>query len=337
MDHDHDHAGGLDAATDRADRRARRLWLALGLNLVIVVVQVVAAFAASSLGLIADAGHNLTDVAAVAASLVAVRMARRPPTAARSFGFYRGTILAAQFNAALILVLTVWLVFEAVERLRTPEPVEGGIVLVVALVAAAANGLAALVLLEGGHTHADVSRENHAHERDLSMRSALLHTVGDAAASLGVAVAGAIMLIVGGWYWLDPVTSLVIGALIAIQAWKLLRVTTAVLLEGTPEGLDLAALASLMAKVAGVDSVHDLHVWSLSTEVRALSAHLVLSGHPSLEEAQATGRRVKDAIRQPFDIAHATLELECESCDTDGDPCEFEGLTVRVTRPADSA
>jgi cobalt-zinc-cadmium efflux system protein len=336
MDHDHDHAGGLDAATDRSSRRARRLWVALGLNLVIVAVQVVAALAASSLGLLADAGHNLTDVAAVAASLVAVRMARRPPTASRSFGFYRGTILAAQFNAALILVLTVWLAFEAIERLRTPEPVEGGIVLVVALLAAAANGVAALVLVEG-RPHPDDHADGHGHGGDLGMRSALLHTIGDAAASLGVAVAGAIMLIVGGWYWLDPITSLVIGALIAVQAWKLLRTTTAVLLEGTPEGLDLAALASLMAKVDGVDSVHDLHVWSLSTEVRALSAHLVLSGHPSLEEAQATGRRVKDAIRQPFDIAHATLELECESCDTDGDPCEFEGLTVRVTRPADTA
>jgi cobalt-zinc-cadmium efflux system protein len=330
MDHDHDHAGGLDAATDRSGRRARRLWAALALNLVIVVVQVVAAVAAGSLGLLADAGHNLTDVAAVAASLVAVRMARRPPTASRSFGFYRGTILAAQFNAALILVLTVWLVFEAVDRLRTPEPVEGGVVLVVALIAAAANGLAALVLLDSPHSHADGQPSG-----DLSMRSALLHTIGDAAASLGVAVSGAVMLLVGGWYWLDPITSLVIGALIAVQAWKLLRSTTAVLLEGTPEGLDLAALASLMAKVDGVDSVHDLHVWSLSTEVRALSAHLVLSGHPSLEEAQETGRRVKDAIRRPFDIAHATLELECESCDTDGDPCEFDGLTVRVTRPAD--
>jgi cobalt-zinc-cadmium efflux system protein len=128
-------------------------------------------------------------------------------------------------------------------------------------------------------------------------------------------------------------TSLVIGVLIAWQAWQLLRSTTAVLLEGTPEGLDLAALASKMAKVDGVDSVHDLHVWSLSTEVRALSAHLVLSEHPSLEEAQAVGRHVKEVIRTPFAIAHATLELECESCDTDGDPCEFDGLTVTVTRP----
>jgi cobalt-zinc-cadmium efflux system protein len=327
---DHDHEHGFFEPAGLSDRRERRLWAALGLNVVIVGVQVVAGLAAHSLGLLADAGHNLTDVAAVAASLVAVKLARRPPTESRSFGFYRGTILAAQFNAALILILTVGLAYEAIGRLRNPEPVEGGVVLVVALIAAAANGLAALVLLEGGHGHGHATPEGTA---DLNMRSALVHTIGDAAASLGVAAAGAVMLITGALYWLDPLTSLVIGVLIAWQAWQLLRSTTAVLLEGTPEGLDLAALASKMAKVDGVDSVHDLHVWSLSTEVRALSAHLVLSEHPSLEEAQAVGRHVKEVIRTPFAIAHATLELECESCDTDGDPCEFDGLTVTVTRP----
>jgi cobalt-zinc-cadmium efflux system protein len=146
------------------------------------------------------------------------------------------------------------------------------------------------------------------------------------------ALAGAVMLIAGGLYWLDPLVSILIGVLIAWQAWQLLRSTTAVLLEGTPVGLDLASLASCMAKVDGVDSVHDLHVWSLSSEVRAMSAHVVLGGHPTLEEALAVGGQVKEAIRSPFHIAHATLELECESCESDGAPCEVEGLTMTVTR-----
>ncbi len=315
-------------------RRERRLWLATGLNVLIVVGQVVFAFVAQSLGLLADAGHNLTDVAALVASVIAVRMARRAPTETHSFGFYRGTILAAQFNAAMIGILTVWLVYESVGRIVNPEPVKGGVVVVVALVAMGANLVAALGLREvrrGERPAPQQDQTQHTAMGDLNMRSALLHLLGDAAASAGVALAGLVMLLAGGMYWLDPTVSLLISALIAWQAWGLMRSTTAVLLEGTPAGLDVAALTSTMVRVDGVESVHDLHVWSLSSEVRALSAHLVLEGHPRLGEAQAIGGKVKDAIREPFHISHATLELECESCESDGAPCEFEGLTVTVT------
>jgi cobalt-zinc-cadmium efflux system protein len=305
------------AATPAAARRERRLRVALALNLGIVVLQVVFGLVASSVGLLADAGHNLADVAAIVVSLVAVRLARRPPTSERSFGLHRGTILAAQLNAASVLVVCVLLAIEAVRRLAEPADVRGGLVLVVALIAAGANLLAAWAVAGGGHA-------GHGHGHDLNMRSALLHLVSDALASVGVAVAGAVILFSGGADWLDPAVSLLLAALIGWQGWRLLRETVEVLLEAAPAGLDMDELAEAMAVVEGVEAVHDLHVWTLSSDVRALSAHLVLAGHPSLEEAQVVGARVKAELGTPrFAIAHATLELECEAC---GEPIDWCAL-----------
>jgi len=304
--------------------------IALGFNGVIVVVQVVFGIIAGSLGLIADAGHNLTDVAAIGASLVAVRWARRRPTPQRSFGYHRATILAAQANAASILAITVFILYEGVRRLLHPSAVSGGIVVVVAIVAAAANLCAALAVRETHAGHDGHGHGGHGHGGDLNMRSAMLHLVGDTAASVGVAIAGAIILATGGLYWLDPLVSMAIGLLIAYQAWKLLRSTTDVLLESTPPGLTSDAITAAMAEVAGVEQVHDLHVWSLSSDVRALSAHIVLDGHPSLEQAQVVGAAVKVALAARFGIAHATIELECESCSPVGDWCAIEGTTVLV-------
>jgi cobalt-zinc-cadmium efflux system protein len=311
-------------SSDVSTVNERKLRLAMGLNLVIVVVQVSVGIAAASLGLLADAAHNITDVAAIVVSLIAVRFARRRADASRSFGYHRGTILAAQANAASILVVCVLVGFEAVRRLRDPQPVEGGLVLVVALVAAAANFGAAAVLggagHGGGHGH-DHGPDDGGDSHDLNMRSALLHMLSDGAVSLGVALAGLVILLTDGWYWLDPAVSLLISTVIGVQGWQLLRSTADVLLESTPAGLDVVSLSSAMAAVDGVESVHDLHVWTLSSEVRALSAHLVLDGHPSLEEAQVVGARVKTAVSTRFRISHATLELECEACGVPDDGC----------------
>jgi len=260
------------------------------------------------LGLFAAAGDTVTDVGAVLLSLLAVRLARRSPNAQRSFGYHRSTILAAQANAAAILVVSGVIVVEAVQRLQHTPDVHGGPVLVVAGVAALVNGLAALVLAGDRH--------------DLNMRAVLLDTIGDAAANTGVAAAGAVILLSGRFEWLDAAVSIAIAVVIAARAVRLLMQAADVLLESTPPGLDLDELASAMKAVEGVDAVHDLHVWSLSSEVRALSAHLVLSGHPTLEEAQVVGDRLRATIGPRFAIAHATLELECESCvQEDGEPC----------------
>ena len=324
------------------DSRERRLQVAIGLNVLIVATQVVAGFAAHSLGLLADAGHNAADVGALVLALIAVRLVRRRPTPTRSFGFHRASILAAQANAAAILAVTLIITIEGIRRLLAPEPVHGGIVIAVAALGAVVNLGAALLLREGhpqvGGEHQHEYQHGHEHGgtgRDLNMSAALLHLLSDAAASIGVVIAGLVILLTGGWYWLDPAVSLAIGALIARQAWVLLRAANEVLLESVPVGFDLDALSSAIRDSDGIDDVHDVHVWSLSSDVRALSAHLVLSGHPTLEEAQATGGVVKAEIARRFHIAHATFELECESCDDIGDGCAItdQGLTTHGARP----
>ncbi len=294
--------------------RTRRLSYSLGLNAVLVAVEVAAGSFAHSLGLLADAGHNLTDVAALGLSLVAVRFALRPRSAERSFGNHRATILAALANAALIAAVTVVIVIGAVHRLEHPEPVRAGIVVAVAAVALVANTVAVVLLRDG--------------TGDLNMRAAVLHMAGDALASLTVLVAAAVLLVVPSALWLDPVSALVVAALIALETVGVFRESVSVLLESTPSDVDLTELRQAMAAVAGVGEVHDLHVWSLSSEVRALSAHLVLDGHPTLEQAQAVGDSVKRTISAPFSISHSTLELECERC-VDGlhDPCDMDTTT----------
>jgi cobalt-zinc-cadmium efflux system protein len=306
-----------------SENRERKLGIAVWLNLALVVGQIVFGIVAHSLGLIADAGHNLTDVAAALASLVAVRLARRAATHHRSFGYHRATVLAAQANAASILVVTAWVIYEAIRRLSDTSPVNGRIVIVVALVAAAVNLIAALVLRESHDHHGHHDGGHHDVGSDLNMRSAVLHMAGDAVASLGVALAGLVIVATGSWYWLDPAVSIAIGLLIAWQAWKLLREAVDVLLESTPRGLDVDALKAAIATFPGVEEVHDLHVWSLASNVRAMSAHIVLDGHPTLEEAQAVGTKAKAAVSGPFSIAHATFELECESCRDDGSWCSI--------------
>ncbi len=293
--------------------RTRRLTISLAVNALVVAVEAVGGLAAHSMGLIADAGHNLTDVGALALSLVAVRWALRPPNAARTFGNHRATILAALANSAIVSAVTVLVVVEAVRRLGAPGNVHATAMASVAAVALVVNVVAARLLADGSH--------------DLNMRASFLHMAGDALASLTVVVAALAIAVGGAPEWLDPASALAVAAVITTQSVAVLRQSVAVLLESTPADLDLAAVSAAMAAVPGVGEVHDLHAWSLSSEVRALSAHLVLVGHPSLEEANAVGEAVKAAVGVPFSIAHATLELECERCVAGpADPCTMEPL-----------
>jgi len=293
--------------------RTRRLILSLGLNLALVVVQIAFGLVAHSTGLMADAGHNLTDVGAMALALVAVRFVLRPASSAQSFGFHRATVLAALANSLLLATVTVLIVVASIHRLLHPMPVHAGIVVVVATIGLAVNGVATLLLRDGTN--------------DLNMRAAFLHMAGDTLASVAVVAGAAILLVVPSATWLDPASALVVAAIIVVQAAGILRDTVSVLLESTPSDVDLADLSAAIVGVDGVDGVHDLHVWSLSSETRVLSAHLVLTGHPSLEEAQVVGDRVKRSIGPPFGIAHSTLELECERClDGDEDPCQMEAV-----------
>lgn len=305
--------------------RTARLGIALGLNFALVALQLSSGLAARSTALLSDAGHNLTDMAALLLSLLAVRWANRPRSDARTFGNLRGTILAALVNAATLALVTVTIIVEAARRLAHPAAVDAAIVVPVAACALGVNAIAAIVLRE--------------RSRDLNMKSAMVHMASDMASSLMVLVAGAVILATGGGAWdrLDPAASLVVAVLIVFEAIRLVKGSVEVLLESTPSDVDPGALRRAITDVPGVDEVHDLHVWSLSTEYRALSAHLVLTGHPTLEQAQDVGAQVRAAIERPFDIAHTTFELECERCADDEreDPCGVDLATsLRPERDA---
>ncbi len=285
--------------------RTRRLAVSLSLNLGLVAVQIGFAVVAHSTALAADAGHNLADVGALSLSLVAVRLALRPPSPSRSFGNHRATILAALANACLVAVVTLVIVVASAERLAHPVPVRAGIMVSVAAFGLVVNGVCAILLRD--------------RSGDLNMRASVVHMAGDALSSLAVVAAGAVLLVAPAATWLDPAAALVVTAIILVQASRVVGGSVAVLLESTPPDLDPAAVCTAMAEVPGVSQVHDLHVWSLSSDVRVLSAHVVVAGHPSLEEAQAAGERVKQAVAGRFAIAHATLELECERCEESED------------------
>lgn len=297
---------------ERSIRRERRLLGVLALNVTIVAGEAVAGVISGSLGLLADAAHNLTDVAGVALALVAVRWARRPPTGRRSYGYHRSTVLAAQANAALILAATALIGYEGIRRLLNPTEVDGLPVVIVATIALLANAGSAVLLRDK--------------DNDVNMRAAVLHMAADAGASLGVVIGGAVILATGGFEWIDPAISIGIGLLIGWQAVKLVVETANLLLESTPEGFDVDELERAMIAVSGVEAVHDVHVWSLSSEVHAMSAHVILEGHPTLEEAQMVGTAIKTAVSAPYRIAHATFELECEGCVDDGEWCAMTDL-----------
>lgn len=297
------------AAPAASRRRTARLASALGVNVALVVAEVAAGTAAHSTALLADAGHNLSDVAAIGLSLAAVRWALRPRSAARTYGNHRATILAALANAALLAVVTCAVAALGALRLAHPSGVHGTLVAAVGAAALVVNGLAALVLRERGN--------------ELNMRSAFVHMAADAAASAVVVVAGVVVAVVGPRADLaDPAASLAVAAIILVEAVRIMRASADVLLESTPGDVDLGEVRATVTTMPGVDEVHDLHVWSLSSEYRALSAHLVLTGHPTLEEAQAIGADVRTRVGERFGIAHTTFEMECERCEADdADPC----------------
>ncbi len=308
-----------EAGTARREpARTRRLVTAAALNGALVVAEVVAGIEAHSSALLSDAGHNLSDVAAIGLSLAAVRWALRPRSEVRTYGNHRGTILAALANATVLVVVTFVIVALAVSRLIHPVAVHGALVSEVAGASLVLNVAAALAL--------------HEPRRDLNLRSVALHMTADALSAAAVLVAGIVVVVDGRSGDLaDPAASLAVALLVVIQAMRVVRESTDVLLESTPSDVDLAALRAALTSVEGVSEVHDLHVWSLSSDYRALSAHLVLSGHPSLEDSQAVGAAVRERVTTPFGIAHTTFEMECERCDEElEDPCGVDEPAPRA-------
>jgi len=265
----------------------------IALNLTFVAVEFVYGVLANSMALVADAGHNLSDVLSLAIAWIASVLARRPPSARLTYGLGGSSIVAALFNAVLLLVAVGAIAWEAILRLLHPEPVASGTVMIVAAVGIVINGATAWLFASG-------------RKGDLNIRGAFLHMVADAAVSAGVVAAAAVILLTG-WLWLDPLTSLVVVGLIVWSTWSLLRDSLAMSVSAVPAGIDPQAVRRYLESRPGVAAVHDLHIWPMSTTETALTAHLVLpGGHPGDEFLmQATTE-----LRRRFGIGHTTLQIE---------------------------
>jgi cobalt-zinc-cadmium efflux system protein len=284
--HDHAHDHRLEG-----DRRA--LAGALALIAAFTVVEVVAGYAAGSLALLADAGHMLGDVGSLALALFAAWLGSRPATPERSFGYRRAEILAALANGVALVAISIWIVVEAIQRFRNPVEPDGGWVLVVGLAGLALNLGAAAVLRRRG-------------SESLNVQGALRHVLADALGSLGVIVAGAVVLITG-WSYADPLVALGIAALVLASSWSILRDSVGILLESTPRGMDAEDIGRAMVEVDGVREVHDLHVWTITSGFTSLSAHVLVS-----PDADCHGKRreLERVLEERFDLTHTTLQVD---------------------------
>jgi len=302
---------------DAAPRAGGRLALSLAITLLFTLVEALAGWLAGSLALLADAAHNFTDVLALALSWFAWRQTMRPADKRRTFGYHRAGILAALVNATGLAVLALGIFYEAFRRLQAPPAVKP--------VLLTAAGAAALLVNAG--TAWLVHRGS---QSDLNLRSAFLHLLGDVYSSAGAALAG-VAIMAGAWSGLDPLVSLLIGLLILWNAWRVLRETLAILMESAPADIDMEQLVRDIAALPGVSGVHDLHVWSISRSLRALSAHIAV-GDIAVRSGAELQKRINNLLRQKYHIGHSTLQLECPGCEPNGLFCALEQKPERGTK-----
>jgi cobalt-zinc-cadmium efflux system protein len=286
----HDHAQGHSHAPANY---GRAFAIGVALNLVFVAVEAAWGVMGHSLALLADAGHNLSDVLGLLLAWGAGALSRRAPSERRTYGLRRSSTLAALFNALLLLVAVGGIAWEAVGRFSHPAPVAGSTVIWVAAVGIAINAATALLFMSG-------------RKGDLNIRGAFLHMAADAGVSLGVVLAGAAILMTG-WLWIDPVVSLIIAVVILVGTWGLLCDSVNLALDAVPEGIDVSAVRQYLEGLSQVTEVHDLHIWGMSTTETALTAHLVMpSGRPADAFYQQASRELHDR----FGIEHVTLQVE---------------------------
>ena len=284
---------------ERMTDQGATLKKALALTCVILAVEFAGALVSHSLALMADAGHVLTDVFALGLAWFAVEQSKRPADRRRSYGYQRVSILAALVNSVTLIVIVIAIAYEAVRRFANPQPVQGAVVIIAALVAIAVNVYVVFGL--------------RGHGKNLNIRAALLHVTGDIGASAGVVLAGAVILLTG-WLYIDPILSLGIAALIAFGAWQIVRETVNLLMEGTPSDINLGDVTSEITATDHVISMHDLHVWALSSEETALSVHVVLEECP-LGDAEHVVRDLEGRLCGRFAIGHTTIQVEsCHPC-----------------------
>lgn len=294
----HTHSHGHESGRQTHLRLGAALFLTLGF----VIVEAFAGYIANSLALLTDAAHNITDVAALALTWYAFHLSVQPAHAGKTFGYHRVGILAALVNATTLALIAAGICYEAYRRFLAPPVVSADILMAVGGAALAVNLITAWWVGHGaGH--------------DLNLRSAFLHLMGDVFSTLGAILAG-----VGIWFtglqWLDPLASVLIGFLILWNAWLVLRETLDILMESTPRDIEMSTMVRDLMQIEGVRGVHDLHVWSISRDLRMLSAHIVIEDMP-ISRASRIQQAVNDIIGHKYAVGHTTLQLECEGCEPD--------------------
>jgi cobalt-zinc-cadmium efflux system protein len=297
-DHGHDHAFGLHQAPEGGQKKD--LLIALSITVLMMVVEVIGGLLSNSLALLSDAGHMLTDNLALLLSFFALKFAAMPATERKTFGFYRLEILAALLNGIALVLLSLYIMYQAYQRMIHPQPVAGMLMLVVALIGLAANVIGALFLFK--HSHAN-----------LNIRGAYLHIVGDALSSIGVVIGGIIILYTG-WYLIDPILSIMISLVIIYGSWSLVRESVNILLESVPAHINIETVAMELAKVKGVREAYHIHVWTITSGVYALSAHVLIDDQP-VSGCRDIVEEIKDLLSDKFNVLHSTIQLECDKCE----------------------
>jgi cobalt-zinc-cadmium efflux system protein len=298
--HQHHHAAAATHVTGRT------MGAAVAVTLAFVVAEALAGWLGHSLALLSDAGHNLADAAALGFSWYALSIANKPSHHGMTFGYHRVGVLAALINAVSLVLIALVIGWEAIARIRAPEPVSGAMMIAVAAVAIVVNATISIRLHRGA-------------QHDINVRSAYLHMVGDAVSAFGVVLAGT-LVVVAGTSVADPIVSLLIAGLILYSSYDVLRESVTVLLEGTPTGMDMPAVVAAIKGVAGVLDVHDLHVWMVGPGVIACSCHIVVA-EQSVREGQQVLRAVVHDIEHGFHITHTTIQVEVEGCDANDMYC----------------
>jgi cobalt-zinc-cadmium efflux system protein len=293
--HDHSHGHGHGGHGHAPDSFGAAFAVGIALNTAFVVAELVFGYAANSLALISDAVHNFSDVIALLLAWAAGWLARKQPTEQHTYGYRRASILAALVNAGLLLIAVGGIAVEAINRIEEPAAVAGATVVVVAALGIVVNGATALLFMRGRHG-------------DLNIRGAFLHMAADAAVSLGVVVA-AVVIMLTGWQWVDPAISLGIAAIVLAGGWGLARDSVNLALDGVPKGIELSGVRDYLGGLEGVTEVHDLHIWAMSTNETALTAHLVCPG--GYDDSFLHG--VCEQLSHRFHIQHATLQIEAGS------------------------
>jgi cobalt-zinc-cadmium efflux system protein len=280
----------------------RNMLVVISITTGIMIAEIIGGLLANSLALLSDAGHMLTDILALGLSLAAMKFARRPPTPAKTFGFYRLEILAAFFNGILLLVISLYIFYEAYQRLVDPREIKGLFMLLVAAIGLLANGVGIAVLRKSAHS-------------SLNVRSAFFHLVGDTVSSVGVIVGG-IVIILTGWYVVDPIISILIGGLILRGAYSLVRESIDILLEATPKEIDVEEMLGDLVRIEGVKEVHHLHLWTITSGIYAMSTHVVIDDL-LISKSTRILEEIEKLLQGKYSMEHITIQFECESCGDD--------------------